>query len=224
MKNAHLRFGWLSFYKRTEKTTTHIKLRLDRFVAEIDPEPPRRAHAHLISVIGSDTQIAAVNAAISMDEDFTVEGPGIPSVHASLGRKAVTYKGSVQLSDRKKPLRHLIGISQDFMNICTATNTSRTLVIDSSPAFLWSAVARLQGLPAIPEWADWFCRQLEQHKAVTPVVGIGCEPVLIRGSKEQFLKWLSRGIERGAIQFPVHSGRIHWPAFTLKQVFHPFLG
>src|SRR3954469_13677685 len=128
MKNAHLRFGWLSYYKRTEKTNTHFKLSVDRLVAEIDPDPPRRARAHLLSIIGSDTQIAAVNAAISLDEDFTIEGPGVQSVQASLGRKALTYKGSVQLSDRKKPLRHLIGISQDFMNTCTATNTSRTLV------------------------------------------------------------------------------------------------
>jgi len=31
LKNAHLRFGWLTYVKSTEKTTTSIKLRLDRF-------------------------------------------------------------------------------------------------------------------------------------------------------------------------------------------------
>jgi hypothetical protein len=162
-----------------------------------------------------------VNAAISLDEDFTIEGPGVQPVHASLGRKALTYKGAVQLSDRNKPLRHLVGISQDFMNICTATNASRTLVIDSSPAFVWSTLARLQGLPAVPEWAEWFWHQLEKHRAIVPVLGIGCDPVLIRGRKEQFLEWLSRGIEGGAIQFPAQAGRIHWPALKLKQVFNP---
>jgi hypothetical protein len=34
MKNAHLRFGWLTYVKSTEKTTTSIKLRLDRFIGE----------------------------------------------------------------------------------------------------------------------------------------------------------------------------------------------
>jgi hypothetical protein len=52
MKNAHLRFGSLSYVKSTEKATTSIKLRLDRFIGEVLPDPPRQAKAHLISVIG----------------------------------------------------------------------------------------------------------------------------------------------------------------------------
>ena len=221
MKNAHLRFGWLTYYKRTEKTTTHFKLRLDRFIGEIDPATPRRARAHLLSVVGSDTQIGAVNAAISMDEGFTVEGPGVPSVTTFLGRKAQTYKGSVQLSDRKKPLRHLIGISEDFLNAGLASNAGKALMIDSDPAFMWSTLVRRQGLPAIPEWAEWFCRQLERRRAVIPILGIGCDPVMVRGCKQQFLKWLSQGIKCGAIRVPADAGRIEWPAFSLRQVLLP---
>ena len=63
MRNAHLRFGWLTYVKITEKTTTNIKLRLDRFIGELLPDSPRQAKAHLISVIGGDTQIAAISAA-----------------------------------------------------------------------------------------------------------------------------------------------------------------
>ncbi len=54
MKNAHLRFGWLTYVKCTEKTTTSIKLRLDRFIGEVLPDAPRQAKAHLISVIGGE--------------------------------------------------------------------------------------------------------------------------------------------------------------------------
>jgi hypothetical protein len=35
VKNAHLRFGWLIYVKSTGKTTTSIKLRLDRFIAPL---------------------------------------------------------------------------------------------------------------------------------------------------------------------------------------------
>ena len=63
MKNAHLRFGWLTYVKSTERTTASIRLRLDRFVGEVLPDPPRQAKAQLISVIGGDTQVAAVSAA-----------------------------------------------------------------------------------------------------------------------------------------------------------------
>src|SRR6266446_8709064 len=88
MKNAHLRFGWLTYVKSTEKTTTSIKLRLDRFIGEVLPDPPRRAKAHLISVIGGDTQIAAVSAAISLGDRFMVEGPGVQPIRICLDRNA----------------------------------------------------------------------------------------------------------------------------------------
>jgi len=102
MKNAHLRFGWLTFVKSTEKTTTSIKLRLDRFIGEVLPDPPRQAKAHFISVIGGDTQVAAVSAAISMGDRFMVEGPGVQPIRVCLERNAQCFKGSVQLTGRKK--------------------------------------------------------------------------------------------------------------------------
>src|SRR5262249_5918714 len=148
-----------------------------------------------------DTQIAAIQAAVTLEEEFALEGPGLEAVKASLGRKAQLYKGSVQLSDRKKPLRHLIAISEGFLSLSTAANSSRTLVIDSSAEVLWSMLARLQGLPAVPEWAQWFCREMEKHNAVMPILGIGCRPVIARGNKLQFLKWLRDGVRRGAIPF-----------------------
>ena len=97
MKNAHLRFGWLTYVKSTEKTTTSIKLRLDRFIGEVLPDPPRQAKAHLISVIGGDTQVAAVSAAISLGDRFMVEGPGVQPIRVCLERNAQCFKGSVQL-------------------------------------------------------------------------------------------------------------------------------
>ncbi len=117
MKNAHLRFGWLTYVKSTEKTTTSIKLRLDRFIGEVLPDPPRQAKAHLISVIGGDTQIAAVSAAISLGDRFMVEGSGVQPIRVCLERNAQCFKGSVQLAGRKKPMRHLIGLSEEFASL-----------------------------------------------------------------------------------------------------------
>ena len=92
MKNAHLRFGWLTYVKSTEKTTTSIKLRLDRFIGEVLPDPPRQAKAHLISVIGGDTQIAAVSAAISLGDRFMVEGPGVQPIRVCLERNRTVFQ------------------------------------------------------------------------------------------------------------------------------------
>ena len=139
MKNAHLRFGWLTYVKTTEKAVTNIRLRLDRFIGEVLPDPPRQAKAHLISVIGGDTQIAAVSAAISMGERFMVEGPGVPPIRVCLERNPQCYKGSLQLAGRKKPLRHLIGVSEEFAASGTLSRTDRTLLADSGASFVWSS-------------------------------------------------------------------------------------
>jgi hypothetical protein len=128
MKNAHLRFGWLTYVKCTEKTTTSIKLRLDRFIGEVMPDPPRQAKAHLISVIGGDTQIAAVSAAISLGDRFMVEGPGLQPVRICLERNAQCFKGAVQIPGRKKPLRHLIGLSEELGNTNVSASSGRTLL------------------------------------------------------------------------------------------------
>jgi hypothetical protein len=38
MKNAHERFGVLDYTKRVKDTTTRIRLRLDRFIGEVDSQ------------------------------------------------------------------------------------------------------------------------------------------------------------------------------------------
>ena len=141
MKNAHLRFGWLTYVKSTEKTTTSIKLHLDRFIGEGLPDPPRQAKGHFISVIGGDTQIAAVSAAISLGDRFMVEGPDIPPTRVCLERNAQCFKGSVPLAGRKKPLRHLIALSEEFA-ASTALAESKTLLAGSDSRFVWAFFAR----------------------------------------------------------------------------------
>jgi hypothetical protein len=218
MKNAHLRFGWLTFVKSTEKTTTSIKLRLDRFIGEALPDPPRQAKAHMISVIGGDTQIAAVSAAISLGDRFMVEGPGVAPTRVGLERNAQCFKGSIQLAGRRKPLRHLIAISEEFAG-SSASPESKTLLAGSDTRFVWAAIADLYGIPGMPEWAEWFMGELRTHHALTPALGIGCRPAIIQGEKERFLDWLSWGVESGAIQFPAESGPISWPAMSLERIF-----
>jgi hypothetical protein len=223
MKNAHLRFGWLTYVKSTEKTTTSIELRLDRFIGEVLPEPPRQAKAHLISVIGGDTQIAAVSAAISLGDRFMVEAPGVQPIRICLDRNAQCFKGSVPLAGRKKPLRHLIGLSEEFASSNVSASSGRTLLACSGSRFIWSSVAHIHGIPGIPEWADWFAGELDSHKAIVRALGIGCDPVLVKGEKEQFLDWLSWGVESEAIKFPAETGSIRWPSLSLQDIFVPVI-
>ena len=219
MTNAHLSFGWLTYVKSTEKTTTSIKLRLDRFIGEVLPDPPRQAKAHLVSVIGGDTQIAAISAAISLGDRFMIEGPEVQPIRVCLERNAQCFKGSIQLSGRKKPLRHLIGMSEELSSGNMSASSGRTLLAGSDKRFVWASIAHTYGIPGIPEWADWFADELNSHRALIPALGIGCDPVIVKGEKEQFLDWLRWGVESDAIRFPPDTGSIRWPSMSLENIF-----
>lgn len=73
----------------------------------------------------------------------------------------------------------------------------------------------------MPDWADWFAGDLKTHGAIMLALGIGCEPVIVKGQKEQFLDWLSWGVESEAIRFPASTGSIRWPGFNLADLFLP---
>lgn len=221
MKNAHLRFGWLTYIKSTEKTTTSIKLHLDRFIGELLPDPPRQAKAHFISLVGGDTQVSAISAAISMTDRFMVEGPGVQPVRVCLERNAQCFKGSIQLAGRKKPLRHLVGVSEELASGSISASSGRTLLAGSDNRFIWASIAHIHGIPGIPGWADWFADELNTHRAITRALGIGCDPVIVKGEKEQFLDWLSWGVESGAIRFPSDTGSIRWRSVNLQDIFRP---
>ena len=73
----------------------------------------------------------------------------------------------------------------------------------------------------MPDWADWFAGELETHQAIIRALGIGCAPVLVKGEKEQFLSWLSWGVESGAVSLPAETGSIRWPGLSLQDLFLP---
>src|SRR5437762_1756826 len=67
--------------------------------------------------------------------------------------------------------------------------------------------------------ADWFKGELKTHHCVMPALGIGCDPLIVKAEKEQFLDWLSWGVESDAIRFPVETGSVRWPLLSRKDIF-----
>jgi hypothetical protein len=219
MLNAHLRFGWLNFIKLTDRKTTSFRVRLDRFIAEPPENRNQSARAHLISVIGGDTQIAAISAGLAEGGHFSIEGPDIEPVRVWLGEtKPQTYRATLSLPGRRRPARHLIALSQE---IAGSTIVARVVLIDSRPEFVWQAVAKIFGLPGVPEWASWFYEQLEWRNAITPLLGVGCSPILIKGSREEYLSWLAAGARDGTLVLPEENRAIKWPSIGLEQVLEP---
>ena len=148
-----------------------------------------------------------------------VEGPGVQPIRVCLERNAQSFKGSIPLAGRNKPLRHLIGLSEELAASNVAASSGRTLLAGSDNRFIWAALAHIHGIPGVPEWADWFAHELDTHKAIIRALGIGCAPVLIKGEKEQFLDWLSWGVESGAVKVPAELGSVRWANLNLQDIF-----
>jgi hypothetical protein len=212
MQNAHERFGTLEFTKRTKDTTTRVRVHVDRAVLEAAKDERRQASAHLISMIGGDSEIGALWAAITEGAVFQIQLPGRAAIVTSLGPEAQCFRGSLMVPGRKRPARHLVAVSAELANTKPGADRegARTILCDDDPVFVLYRVVYRYGVPGVPEWAPWFMRELNQRKAITPLFGLGCSPVLVRGSKQTFLKWIGRALRQRLIRIPEENGSISW--------------
>ena len=220
MKNAHERFGVLEYTKRMKDTTTRIRLRLDRFIGEVEDD--RNGKAHLISVLGGDSDVGAIWAAVIEQNLFTVEAPGIEPVTATLGDDAQCFRGTITSAGRK-PIRHLVAISAELAKIHPGADPGgrRTILCGNDPTFVLYRIAQRFGLPVVPEWGAWFNEELNRRGAIKPLIGLGCSPLLVSGTKKLFLKWIRSALRQKRIEVPDRIGPVRWSLaysfFRIKQ-------
>jgi hypothetical protein len=211
MKNAHLRIGSLQFTKVLRDTTIDITLYMDRMIAEHDADN-RSARCHLLSVIGNDQEIGAIAAAIADEARFYAKGPGVNRLMISLGQDAEVFRSSISIPGRRRPLRHLVAISEELSKTRAGGNPNarRTILCDDDRAFLLYRIGARFGLPVLAEWSDWFGQMLERKNAIERLIGIGCTPIVAKGTKKRFLGWIGHALKRGAIRIPEHVQSALW--------------
>jgi hypothetical protein len=208
MQNAHLRLGLLEYHRMTEKTSTRIRLRVDRYVGEDE-------QAHLISVFGNDSDVGAITAAVHEKATFTLTFPDGEVKEVSLGEHASCYKGAVSLQDRKHPVRHLVAVSEALY---TNGGVGRTILLGYQRDQAWATLVSFLGLPAEPSWAEHVLGVIEAEERIRSINGIGCQPVLISATTEEVLEWIGDGLRREALSFPKMNGPIIWPNRSWQQV------
>jgi hypothetical protein len=195
----------------TEKTSTRIRLRVDRYVGEDE-------QAHLISVFGNDSDVGAITAAVHEKATFTLTFPDGEVKEVSLGEHASCYKGAVSLADRKHPVRHLVVVSEEMY---TNGGVGRTILLGYQHDQAWATLVSVLSLPADPSWAEHVLGVVEAEERVKPLDGIGCQPVLISATNEEVLEWIGRGLQAQALGFPEKNGPITWPRCPLKTSLSP---
>lgn len=207
MQNAHLRLGLLEYNRMMEKTSTRIRLRVDRYVGE-------GRQAHLLSVFGNDSDVGAITAAVHEKATFTLTFPDGSSKEISLGEHASCYKGAVSLSGRKHPVRHLVAVSQELH---TNGGLGRTILLRYQRAEAWATLVSFLGLPAEPAWADHVLGVVESEERIKAIDGIGCRPVQISATTEELLAWIEEGLRSQSLGFPEANGPIVWPGYSLTE-------
>lgn len=214
MRNAHERFGVLELTRRVKDTVNEVRLQMDRLIVE--PGKDARATAHFISAIGGDAEIGAVWAAVIEGAVFRLRMPRSGTIVATLGPDAKCFRGSIAVPGRKRPLRHLVALSDEMAKTRPGADSEgvRSVLCNGNPLFVLNRVARRIGLPVVPEWAPWFMDQLKRRKAIRSLVGLGCSPVLVQGTKQLFVDWISEGLKQGAIRIPEQRGSSCWNLST----------
>jgi len=212
MKNAHLRIGTLEFRKVTRDGTLAVRVWLDRLVLECESENSRHTKAHLVSVFGGEQDIAAVAAAIAEQARFAVRGPGLPALQIVLGDDSEIIRSSINIPGRKRAVRHLVAMSKELALTRPGGDLKarRTVLVSSDADFVLYRIGVRFGLPVLPQWSEWFSRELEKHHAVRKLVGLGCDPILVSGTKKRFLGWIGHAIKRGHIRIPDGVDVAHW--------------
>ena len=207
MENAHLRLGLLEFVRFTERNSTRIRVRVDRYIGE-------DRQAHLLSVFGNDSDIGAITAAVHEKGSFSICFPNGDTKAISLGEHVACYRGSVTLPGRKHPVRHLVAISQELH--CNGS-AGRTILLRYERKEAWGILGSFLGLPAVPEWANPILGIVEAEGRVEEIDGIGCHPVVISATTEEMLDWIGASLRSGILSFPDRKGPIAWPLHSLAE-------
>lgn len=122
----------------------------------------------------------------------------------ALGEKPILYRASLQIPGRKRPVRHMVAISQALFKTTLGADgeARRTILYDDSPDFMLHRLAVRFGLPVLPEWATWFYGELSRRGMIEDLIGLNCSPVAVKGNKIRMLRILSQGIRRRQIELP----------------------
>jgi hypothetical protein len=218
MKNAHLRIGTLQFTKVLRDTTIDVSVRMDRLIAEHESDR-QSGRCHLLSVIGNDQEIAAIASAITDEARFYASGPHLNRIMICLGKDTDVFRGSINIPGRRRPLRHLVAVSEELSRTRAGGSPSarRTVLCGDDPAFLLYRLGARFGLPILPDWSEWFGGELDRHKAVEALIGLGCRPVLVKGTKKRFLGWIGHALKRGVIMIPPDGQVSPWQVATSFQ-------
>jgi hypothetical protein len=110
----------------------------------------------------------------------------------------------IQAPGRRQLVRHLVSVSQDLFETQAGANAQadRTVVYSADPEFVVYRLGVRFGIPLLPCWSNWIGEDLTRQNRVHPLVGLGCNPVLVEASKQELLDLIAGAVKRGVLSIP----------------------
>ena len=93
-----------------------------------------------------------------------------------------------------------------------AISQERLLLISDEPAFVWSSLVLHFGLPAVPEWANWFLAKLNVRKRMQPMIGFGYKSIAVKTNRQELLELTEQGLRKKELVLPTRNGPVQWCA------------
>ena len=211
MQNAHLRLGRLQYTRNTEKTNTQISVHVDHYIGNGE-------QAHLLSFFGGDAEVGAIRAAIYEKHTFTLTFPDGAAKHVGLGPDPACYNGSLSLHGVKRTLRHLVAMSASLATNGTAGQIFMMNLDQDMTELTWATVVSLLGLPGDPRWGTVVLGELRKDKLIRRRDGIGCNPAVVIGTREDFMKRMGQARSSNLLPFPEKNGPVVWPRCASSSV------
>jgi hypothetical protein len=136
--------------------------------------------------------------------NFRIAGPDVSPMVISFGERAHTFRGLIQAPGRRQPVRHLVSVSQELFETQAGANAQadRTVVYSGDPEFLVYRLGVRFGIPLLPCWSSWIGADLTRQNRVHPLLGLGCNPVLVEVSKQELLDLIAGALKRGVLSIP----------------------
>jgi hypothetical protein len=195
--------------RNTEKTNTQISVHVDHYIGNGE-------QAHLLSLFGGDAEVGAIRAAIYEKHTFTLTFPNGATKHVGLGPDAACYNGSLSLHGAKRTLRHLVAVSASLAVNGTAGQTFILNLDQETKELTWATVVSLLGLPADPRWGNVVLGEMRKDELIRRLDGIGCDPAVVIGMRDDFMKRLGQARSMNLLPFPEKNGPVVWPQYSIR--------
>jgi hypothetical protein len=131
-------------------------------------------------------------------------------------RLALMVKRQNSLPGAKRFLRHLVAVSAPLHANGTAGQTFLMHLDAETKDLAWATVVSLLGLPADPRWGELILGEARKEKRMRRLEGIGCNPAVVLGTREDFMLGIRHARSLGRLPFPENNSPIVWPQYTIR--------